>query len=204
MLWLLLLAAAAPSHGQQGYGHLRLVFAGDLMGHMPLHSAALQPDGSYDYSPCFQYVKDYIQSADVAILNLEVTLAGKPYTGYPCFSAPDAIAEAAHQAGFDVFTTANNHCMDKGSRGLERTLDVLDTFGMYMGIATSHVFLTYDPDVIVIGGGVSKAGEILIPPIEKYLVKFSHIANEKCKVVLASLGNDAGIYGAAALAKSIL
>ena len=115
LLWLLLFAAAAPSRGQQGSGHLRLVFAGDLMGHLPLHSAALQSNGSYDYAPCFQYVKDYIQSADVAIVNLEVTLAGKPYTGYPCFSAPDAIAEAAHQAGFDVFTTANNHCMDKRS-----------------------------------------------------------------------------------------
>ncbi len=124
------LLSVAHSYGQQGSGHLRLVFAGDLMGHMPLHSAALQSNGSYDYAPCFQYVKDYIQSADVAIVNLEVTLAGKPYTGYPCFSAPDAIAEAAHQAGFDVFTTANNHCMDKGSRGLERTLDVLDTFGI--------------------------------------------------------------------------
>ena len=124
------LLSVAHSYGQQGSGHLRLVFAGDLMGHLPLHSAALQPNGSYDYAPCFQYVRDYIQSADVAIVNLEVTLAGKPYTGYPCFSAPDAIAEAAHQAGFDVFTTANNHCMDKGSRGLERTLDVLDTFGI--------------------------------------------------------------------------
>ena len=84
------------------------------------------PDGSYDYSPCFRYVKDYIRSADLAIVNLEVPLAGKPYSGYPQFSAPDALAEAAKEAGFDVMTTANNHCMDRGSKGLRRTLVVLD------------------------------------------------------------------------------
>ena len=105
---------------------VKILFAGDLMGHMPQHNAALQPDGSYDYSPCFRYVKDYIRSADLAIVNLEVPLAGKPYSGYPQFSAPDALAEAAKEAGFDVMTTANNHCMDRGSKGLRRTLVVLD------------------------------------------------------------------------------
>lgn len=96
------------------------------MGHMPQHNAAQMPDGSYDYTPCFRYVQDYVQSADLAILNLEVPLDGKPYSGYPQFSAPDALAEAAKDAGFDVMTTANNHCVDRGSHGLRRTLTVLD------------------------------------------------------------------------------
>ena len=109
---------------------VKILFAGDLMGHMPQHNAALQPDGSYDYAPCFRYVKDYIRSADLAILNLEVPLAGKPYSGYPQFSAPDALAAAAKEAGFDVMTTANNHCMDRGRRGLERTLLALDSLGI--------------------------------------------------------------------------
>ncbi|MBP5516111.1 MAG: CapA family protein [Bacteroidales bacterium] len=109
---------------------LRLIFAGDLMGHTPLHREALQSNGTYDYSPCFQYIKDYIQSADIAVVNLEVTLAGSPYTGYPCFSAPDALAVAARDAGFDIFATANNHCMDKGRRGLERTVSTLDNLNV--------------------------------------------------------------------------
>ena len=54
---------------------VKIIFAGDLMGHMPQHNAALQPDGSYDYEPCFRYIKDYVKSADLAILNLEVPLA---------------------------------------------------------------------------------------------------------------------------------
>ena len=119
--------SVALSYGQSSNGHLRIVFAGDLMGHMPLHNAARQPDGTYDYSPCFQYVRDYIQSADLAVINLEVTLAGRPYTGFPCFSAPDALAGAAQEAGFDIFATANNHCVDKGKKGLERTIYVLDS-----------------------------------------------------------------------------
>ena len=107
---------------------LRLIFAGDLMGHTPVHEAALQEDGSYDYTACFKYVKDYVQSADLAIANLEVTLAGPPYTGYPQFSAPISFATAAWEAGFDILTTANNHCMDRGKYGLEATLRNLDSY----------------------------------------------------------------------------
>ena len=109
---------------------VKIVFAGDLMGHMPQHNAALKADGSYDYSPCFRYVRDYVRSADLAILNLEVPLAGRPYSGYPQFSAPDALAAAARDAGFDIMTTANNHCMDRGQKGLERTLRALDSMGI--------------------------------------------------------------------------
>ncbi len=123
-MWLLM--AATLCQAQQ----VKILFAGDLMGHMPQHNAALQADGSYDYSPCFRYVKDYVQSADLAILNLEVPLDGKPYSGYPQFSAPDALAEAAKAAGFDIMTTANNHCMDRGRHGLERTLNALDSLGI--------------------------------------------------------------------------
>ena len=107
-----------------------LLFAGDLMGHMPQHNAALQPDGSYDYAPCFRYVKEYVRRADLAILNLEVPLDGKPYSGYPQFSAPDQLAADAKAAGFDIMTTANNHCMDRGRHGLERTLRALDSLGI--------------------------------------------------------------------------
>lgn len=109
---------------------LRILFAGDIMGHGPQIAAARQADGSYDYEPSFRYVADYIQSADLAIANLEVTLAGPPYTGYPQFSSPVALAAAASAAGFDILTTANNHCMDRGSAGLQRTLDSLDAIGV--------------------------------------------------------------------------
>ena len=107
--------------------NLKIIFAGDLMGHTPQHTAALQKDSTYNYRPCFKYVKDYIKTADLAIVNLEVTLAGPPYAGYPEFSSPKALAEAAKDAGFDIMMTANNHCMDRGRQGLENTIKVLDS-----------------------------------------------------------------------------
>lgn len=126
-LVLLMLFVVSTAAAQTADTTLRLIFAGDLMGHVPIHDGARLKDGSYDYCYSFRYVKDYIRSADIAIANLEVALGGKPYTGYPCFSAPDAFAAAAREAGFDIFTTANNHCLDRGRRGLERTIDVLDS-----------------------------------------------------------------------------
>ncbi len=111
----------------QEFGHLTLLFAGDLMQHQGQIDAACQIGGSYDYSPCFQYVKEEVSSADIAIANLEVTLAGEPYRGYPQFSAPDEYVQAIKDAGFDVLLTANNHCLDRRKKGLERTIHVLDS-----------------------------------------------------------------------------
>lgn len=107
-----------------------LVFAGDAMQHDRQILAAQRDDGEYDYSGCFDNVADYIASADYAVVNLECSLGGKPYTGYPCFSAPDDFAEALKNAGFDLFLHANNHCLDRRDAGLLRTLDVLDTKGI--------------------------------------------------------------------------
>lgn len=81
----------------------------------------------YDYSSCFQFVKPYLASADLAIGNLEVTLAGPPFKGYPQFSSPDALALTLKDVGMDVLVTANNHCVDRGKKGLERTVMMLDS-----------------------------------------------------------------------------
>ena len=108
-----------------------LLFVGDLMQHSPQFLRAHQPDGSYNYDVCFEEVKPFIEAADVAIGNLEVTLGGPPYTGYPCFSAPDDWLFAIKDTGFDVLTTSNNHCLDRGRRGLERTLLMTDSLGFH-------------------------------------------------------------------------
>lgn len=107
-----------------------LYFAGDAMQHIAQIESAHQADGSYSYSNCFTLVKEQISEANLAICNLEVTLGGKPYRGYPQFSAPDEFAIALKDAGFDIMLTANNHCLDRGSRGLIRTLDILDSLGI--------------------------------------------------------------------------
>ena len=98
------------------------------MGHdSQIASAYNAATKSYDYTSCFQYIKPYIESADLAIGNLEVTLAGPPYKGYPQFSSPDELAVTLRNIGFDALVTANNHSVDRGKQGIIRTIDVLDS-----------------------------------------------------------------------------
>lgn len=110
---------------------ISIYFAGDLMQHEAQIKSARTSEGSYDYSSCFKYVKDEIRKADIAVGNLEVTMGGLPYTGYPAFSAPDEYLYAIKDAGFDVLLTANNHCLDRGRKGLERTVGMLDSLRIY-------------------------------------------------------------------------
>lgn len=110
---------------------LSLLFGGDVMGHdSQIASAYSSTQKAYDYTSCFQYIKPWISSPDLALANLEVTLAGPPYKGYPQFSSPDALAVTLKDAGFDALVTANNHCVDRGRKGLERTIAQLDTLGI--------------------------------------------------------------------------
>lgn len=107
-----------------------LLFAGDLMQHGPQIRAAKTATG-YDYTDVFARVKPEISKADLAIANFEVTLAGEPYRGYPQFSAPDDYLRAAIDAGFDIFTTANNHCCDTHAKGLGRTIKMMDSLKVH-------------------------------------------------------------------------
>ena len=71
---------------------ITLIFAGDVMHHMPQMNAAYVPEtNSLDYTPCVQFVKPVIQKADLAFCNLETSLGGKPFSGYPKFSSPDEL-----------------------------------------------------------------------------------------------------------------
>ncbi len=76
---------------------------------------------------------------------------------------------------------------------------IADEFGRYLGAALASLAVVVDPAVFVIGGGVSKAGPVLIPFVEKEFQKRVFFANKDTKIVLAELGNDAGICGAARL-----
>ena len=104
------------------------LFMGDIMGHGPQIKSAWQENKKqYEYSEVFNPLEDIISSVDFAIGNLEVTLAGKPYKGYPQFSSPDELAVACKNSGMDVLVTANNHSCDRKNKGIVRTLDVLDS-----------------------------------------------------------------------------
>jgi poly-gamma-glutamate synthesis protein (capsule biosynthesis protein) len=133
LISVLLLAAATYVAAQavaQHFSRVELLFAGDLMQHQSQLDAARQPDGTYSYSPCYRHIREYVSKAEVAIANLETVIAGKPYGGYPSFCAPDSFLHAAIDAGFDIMLLANNHCLDRGKRGILRTLDKLDSLNI--------------------------------------------------------------------------
>lgn len=86
---------------------------------------------------------------------------------------------------------------DKAKEGDELALESVDQLGKYLALAASHISAVIDPQAYVIGGGVSKAGQILIDTIKKYYDPFVMKALKGREFKLAELGNDAGIYGSA-------
>ncbi len=130
--------------------NLSVIAGGDVMAHLANIESAFNwdgsfeqgyagyqtvySDGSFDFTDNYTYVKPYIQDADLALVNVETTFStgGPIYSGYwGSFSAPDALAAALSDAGFDVAFTCNNHSLDYGGiAGLQRTVQVLRDNGL--------------------------------------------------------------------------
>lgn len=111
-------------------------------------------NGLYDFTPIFADVKPIFKNSDYVVANLETPLAGKSLKyserNYS-FNTPDEMALALKQCGVDLVTTANNHVLDRGIAGLERTLDVLDNVGI-SHTGSSRLSETSHPFVENIGG----------------------------------------------------
>jgi len=89
---------------------------------------------------------------------------------------------------------------DAGKAGDKVALEVLDEYYEYLGEFLGSLCSVIDPEIVVLGGGVSKAGEVLLTGVEPYFHKYVFHAASQVKFALASLGNDAGAYGAFKLA----
>lgn len=136
---------------------------------------ARRTDGSFDFSSYFACIEDRIKSSDIAIANMEFTLAGEPHSGYPTFSAPDAYAEYLAKCGFDIFLAANNHIYDKGGKGAARTLEIYRELGRKYGIKVCG--LSEDETVM----NETMPLEVTVKGIKIGLVNFTYGTN---------LGND--------------
>ncbi|MGB3533496.1 MAG: CapA family protein [Microcoleaceae cyanobacterium] len=103
-----------------------LIAVGDIMMHGSQIKSGYNPQTqTYNYDRFFTEVQPILSRGDWVIGNLETTLAGAEakYTGYPLFNAPDTLADAIRNAGFNILTTANNHSLDRGETGLLKTLE---------------------------------------------------------------------------------
>ena len=116
-----------------------LVAVGDNLIHNTLISAGEQEDGSLDYSSFYENIKNDISSADIAVINQETILGGSEfeYTGYPVFNSPWEIGTAAIDAGFDIFTCATNHSLDKGYAGIEQECAFFDQHAEVVHVGTN-------------------------------------------------------------------
>ena len=90
---------------------------------------------------------------------------------------------------------------DAAKAGDADGVKMVNQLGRYIGLAAANLAVTTDPQKIIIGGGVSKAGDTLIDTIEKHYKEFAFATVRDTQFVLAELGNDAGIVGSAYLAK---
>lgn len=136
-----------------------LVAVGDNLIHNTLISAGEQEDGSLDYSSFYENIKNDISSADIAVINQETILGGSEfeYTGYPVFNSPWEIGTAAIDAGFDIFTCATNHSLDKG----------------YAGIEQECAFFDQHPEVVHVGTNDSEEDYNSIIYYEKNSIRFA-------------------------------
>ena len=109
---------------------LRLVAAGDNLIHSGIYKQANRRAGGngYDFNYAYEHVKPLI-NGDINVLNQETLLASPPFepSNYPMFSSPVEVGDMMIEMGFNVFTLANNHMLDKGTRGIEASLDYWDS-----------------------------------------------------------------------------
>ncbi|WP_199614849.1 CapA family protein [Paenibacillus alkalitolerans] len=110
-----------------------LTAVGDIMMHTPqLPGSYDAKTGKYNFDGYFRHVAPIISEGDWAIANLETPIAGanRGYKGYPLFNAPDELAAALKNAGFNIVTTANNHALDQGAAGVLATLQTVRAHGL--------------------------------------------------------------------------
>lgn len=109
-----------------------LAASGDVLSHITNTRAAKQSDGSYDFLPQMEEIRDLLTEADYTLVNLESPIAGEQfgYRGFPKFNAPVNLGVTLKELGVDLAITSNNHAMDNGMDGLMENLDNLDQIGL--------------------------------------------------------------------------
>lgn len=103
---------------------------GDYMNHITQIRQAKATN--YDFTDSFAVIKDIVGKSDLSIVNLETTIANNPsdMSGYPEFATHENVIKALKDTGFDVVSTANNHAYDRRLKGIDRTIDVIEKYGL--------------------------------------------------------------------------
>ena len=136
-----------------------IIAVGDNLIHNTRITAGEKDDGTRDYNSFYEDISRYVKAADIAVINQETILGGSSfeYTGYPEFNTPWEVGDAAINAGFDVFTCATNHALDRRSAGIEKELE----------------YFSKHPEVVHIGTNASEEDYNKITYYEKNGITFA-------------------------------
>ncbi|MCC2321999.1 CapA family protein [Cellulomonas xiejunii] len=118
---------------------LSVVAAGDVLPHLPVVRSARDGHG-YDFGRLLDPLDPWVEQADLALCHLEVPVApdGSAPSGFPVFGAPAELVSGLADQGWDGCSTASNHSVDRGWKGVGATLDALDAVGLgHVGTARS-------------------------------------------------------------------
>ena len=110
---------------------ITLMSVGDFLYHRPQTLKVPSEATGYDYYNNLQYVKPYLEKADITFGNYETTSTlSREFLGYPMFNTPPESLDAIMDAGFDILNTVNNHTLDSGKQGLIDTFHNIRNRGM--------------------------------------------------------------------------
>ncbi len=135
---------------------VNMLAVGDNLIHKPIYeqAQARTKDGSYDFAPVYEKLKDIVTAVDIAVINQETMMSSlHEVTTYPCFNTPVVMAQQLADLGFDVLTIANNHMLDKASKGLISTLDLINSTDGLLASGAYHSRDEYtDLEIVDIDG----------------------------------------------------
>lgn len=103
---------------------------GDYMNHITQIRQAKATN--YDFTDSFAAIKDIVGKSDLSVVNLETTIAKdtSDMSGYPEFATHENVIKALKDTGFDVVSTANNHAYDRRLKGIDRTIEIIEKYGL--------------------------------------------------------------------------
>jgi poly-gamma-glutamate synthesis protein (capsule biosynthesis protein) len=122
----------AESAAETGPVHLTLAASGDLLIHESIWERAQADAGGrrYDFRRMLRFIRPVVRRADLGLCHAETPMSRRTPSGYPRFNTPRSLAKAVHWAGYDVCSTASNHSLDQGQRGIRSTGAALDRAGV--------------------------------------------------------------------------
>lgn len=128
---------------------INLMAVGDNLMHMGIVATGKQGDGTYNYDILFEGISEYLNTADIKIINQETILGGNSlgFSGFPKFNSPTEVGDAIAAAGFNVVTHATNHAADQGKKGL---LNCIDFWSQYEEVLLCGIKTEEMPDIPIL------------------------------------------------------